>query len=140
MELSLLMERVLNYINRYAGVNPANGDALWYDKNGNLTTELKDSDKVLVGKSFHAPWQGGFGTAFSWKGISLSAQFSWVADRYMLNNDLISMSLTDVSLHTTSQTDFSRDGSSRVISPTSLDTEYLLSLTAVCLRTLRSCV
>ena len=75
------------YINRYAGVNPANGDALWYDKEGNLTTELKDSDKVLVGKSFHAPWQGGFGTTFSWKGLSLAAQFSWVADRYMLNND-----------------------------------------------------
>ena len=75
------------YINRYAGVNPANGDALWYDKDGNLTNELRDSDKVLVGKTFHAPWQGGFGTAFSWKGLSLSAQFSWVANRYMLNND-----------------------------------------------------
>ncbi|MBE6206212.1 MAG: TonB-dependent receptor [Rikenellaceae bacterium] len=75
------------YINRYAGVNPANGDALWYDKNGELTTELRDEDKVLVGKSYHAPWQGGFGTALSWKGLSLSAQFSWVADRYMLNND-----------------------------------------------------
>ena len=75
------------YINRYAGVNPANGDALWYDKNGELTTELRDEDKVLVGKSFHAPWQGGFGTALSWKGLSFSAQFSWVADRYMLNND-----------------------------------------------------
>lgn len=75
------------YINRYAGVNPANGDALWYDKNGELTTELRDEDKVLVGKSYHAPWQGGFGTALSWKGLSLTAQFSWVTDRYMLNND-----------------------------------------------------
>ena len=75
------------YINRYAGVNPANGDALWYTKDGELTNELKDSDKVLVGKSYHAPWQGGFGTAVSWKGLSLSAQFSWVADRWMLNND-----------------------------------------------------
>lgn len=75
------------YINRYAGVNPANGDALWYDKNGNLTNELRDEDKVMIGKSFHAPWQGGFGTTFSWKGLSLSAQFSWVADRWMINND-----------------------------------------------------
>lgn len=75
------------YINRYAGVNPANGDALWYDKNGELTTELHDEDKVLVGKSYYAPWQGGFGTALSWKGLSLSAQFSWVADRWMINND-----------------------------------------------------
>ena len=75
------------YINRYAGVNPANGDALWYDKDGNITNELRDEDKVLVGKSYIAPWQGGFGTALSWKGLSLTAQFSWVADRWMINND-----------------------------------------------------
>ena len=75
------------YINRYAGVNPANGDALWYDKDGNLTTELRNEDKVMIGKTYHAPWQGGFGTALSWKGLSLSAQFSWVGDRWMLNND-----------------------------------------------------
>ena len=75
------------YINRYAGVNPANGDALWYDKQGNLTNELRDEDKVLVGKSYHAPWQGGFGTSLSWKGFNLSAQFSWAGDRWMINND-----------------------------------------------------
>lgn len=75
------------YINRFAGVNPANGDALWYDKNGNLTNECLDEDKVLVGKTFFAPWQGGFGTSFSWKGLSVSTQFSWVADRWMINND-----------------------------------------------------
>ena len=75
------------YINRYAGVNPANGDALWYDKNGNITNELRDEDKVMIGKTYHAPWQGGFGTALTWKGLSLSAQFSWVGDRWMLNND-----------------------------------------------------
>jgi TonB-linked SusC/RagA family outer membrane protein len=75
------------YVNRYAGVNPANGDALWYDKDGNLTNELRDEDKVMVGKTYHAPWQGGFGTSLSWKGLSLSAQFSWVGDRWMINND-----------------------------------------------------
>ena len=75
------------YINRYAGVNPANGEALWYDKDGKITNELKDSDKVLIGKTFHAPWQGGFGTTLAYKGLSLSAQFSWVGDRWMINND-----------------------------------------------------
>ncbi len=75
------------YLNRYAGVNPATGDALWYTKDGELTTEYKESDKVMLGKSFTAPWQGGFGTSFSWKGLMLSAQFSWVADRWMFNND-----------------------------------------------------
>lgn len=75
------------FINRFAGVNPANGDALWYTKDGELTTELRESDKVLVGKSYFAPWMGGFGTSLSWKRLSASAQFSWVADRWMLNND-----------------------------------------------------
>lgn len=75
------------YINRYAGVNPANGDALWYTKDGELTNQLKDEDKVLIGKSYFAPWQGGFGTSLSWKGLSLSAQFSYVLDRWMINND-----------------------------------------------------
>ena len=75
------------YINRYAGVNPANGDALWYDKDGNITNVLRDEDKVMIGKTYHAPWQGGFGTNFGWKGLTLSAQFSWVGKRWMINND-----------------------------------------------------
>ena len=75
------------YMNRYAGVNPANGDALWYDKDGNLTNELRDSDRVLLGKSCNAPLQGGFGTMLSYRRLSLSAQFSWVGERYMVNND-----------------------------------------------------
>lgn len=75
------------YINRYAGVNPANGDALWLDKDGNITNEFRESDKVMTGKSFIAPWQGGFGTTVSWKGFSVNAQFSWVADRWVFNND-----------------------------------------------------
>ena len=41
----------------------------------------------MVGKNYIAPWQGGFGTTLSWKGFSLNAQFSWVADRWMFNND-----------------------------------------------------
>ena len=75
------------YINRYAGVNPANGDALWYDKDGNITNVLRDEDKVMIGKTYHAPWQGGFGTNFGWKGLTLSAEFSWVGKRWMINND-----------------------------------------------------
>ena len=75
------------FLNRFAGVNPVNGDALWYDKDGNITNEIRDSDKVMVGKSCIAPWMGGFGTSLAWKGLSLSAQFSWVADRWMVNND-----------------------------------------------------
>ena len=75
------------YINRYAGVNPANGDALWYTKDGEVTTEFNEGDKVMIGKNYIAPWQGGFGTTLSWMGLEFSAQFAWVADRWMINND-----------------------------------------------------
>lgn len=76
------------YMVRYAGVNPANGDALWYTKDGSITNEFSEEDRVLIeGKSFVAPWQGGFGTNLSWKGLMLSAQFSWMADRWVYNND-----------------------------------------------------
>lgn len=75
------------FINRYAGVNPANGDALWYTKDGRITNEFNENDKVMVGKNYMAPWQGGFGTTLTWRGLSLNAHFSWVADRWMFNND-----------------------------------------------------
>lgn len=75
------------YLVRYAGVNPANGDALWYTKDGEITNKYSEDDKVMLGKGYNAPWQGGFGTSLSWKGITLSAQFSWIGKRYMFNND-----------------------------------------------------
>lgn len=76
-----------HYLVRYAGVNSINGDALWYTKEGKITNEYNEDDKVLLGKSSVAPWQGGFGTNLSWKGLSVGAQFSWVKNRWMINND-----------------------------------------------------
>lgn len=76
-----------HYLVRYAGVNPINGDALWYTKDGKITNVYNEDDKVLLGKSSVAPWQGGFGTNLSWKGLAVNAQFSWVKDRWMVNND-----------------------------------------------------
>ena len=40
-----------------------------------------------MGKSRFAPWAGGFATSLAWKGISLNADFTWVANKYMWNND-----------------------------------------------------
>lgn len=76
-----------HYLVRYAGVNPVNGDALWYTRDGQVTNVYNEEDKVLSGKSYMAPWQGGFGTTLSWNGLSLDVQFSWVQGRWMLNND-----------------------------------------------------
>ena len=76
-----------HYLVRYAGVNPANGDALWFTKDGKITNVYDEEDKVLTGKTFMSPWMGGFGTRLAWRGLSLDVQFSWVSGRWMINND-----------------------------------------------------
>ncbi|MEG1188219.1 MAG: TonB-dependent receptor [Bacteroidales bacterium] len=76
------------FVTRYAGVNAATGDPLWLTKDGEITTEFSEDDRVFLdGKSYIAPWQGGFGTSLSYRGLALNATFSWIGDRYVMNND-----------------------------------------------------
>ncbi len=58
---------------------------MWYTKDGNLTKKYDDSDEVDLGKTFIAPWNGGFGVNARWKGISLRADFNWSAQKYIFN-------------------------------------------------------
>lgn len=74
------------FMPRYAGVNAANGDALWYTKEGEVVNYYNSDDAVFIDKLFVAPWNGGFTAAFSWKGIELSAFFNWMADKWVINN------------------------------------------------------
>lgn len=39
------------YLVEWAGVNPADGAALWYDENGNVTDKYEDADKKIVGSA-----------------------------------------------------------------------------------------
>ena len=76
------------YYVRYAGVDSRDGKQMWYDKNGNLTkTFNEEEDAVLIGKSMYAPYTGGFGTEFQWKGLTFSADFTWAKDKYLMSND-----------------------------------------------------
>ena len=73
---------------RNAGVDSRTGEPLYLDKDGNVTkTYNEERDAVFTGKNRYAPWIGGFGTNFSWKGLSLIADFTWQAGKYMANND-----------------------------------------------------
>jgi TonB-linked SusC/RagA family outer membrane protein len=75
------------YTNRYAGVNPANGAPLWYDKDGNITNEFREGDaQVLEGKNFFPPFSGGFNSTLSWNNFQLGVFFSFVQNKWMLNN------------------------------------------------------
>ena len=74
------------YMPRYAGVDPANGDALYYDKDGNVTNVFSSGNSVaLVGKSPLADMYGGLRTTFSYKGIDLTADFSFKQGNYVYN-------------------------------------------------------
>ncbi|MGL5683650.1 MAG: SusC/RagA family TonB-linked outer membrane protein [Marinifilaceae bacterium] len=75
------------FMPRFAGVNPANGDGLWYDKDGNVINYFSNENAVLLDKTYIAPLSGGFTSTFSYKGLSLSAFFNWVAKRYVVNNN-----------------------------------------------------
>ena len=76
------------YVVEYKGVNPANGNALFLDKDGNLTENLVDADRKFSDKQQYPVWQGGFGANVSYKGFSLSNQWVWFSDIYRNNLDL----------------------------------------------------
>lgn len=75
------------FYTRWVGVDPRDGYNMWLDKNGNLTKVFSEDDAVFTGKQRYAPWSGGFGTHISWKGISVSADFSFMIGQHMLNNE-----------------------------------------------------
>jgi TonB-linked SusC/RagA family outer membrane protein len=74
------------YVVRYAGVDPANGDALYYKLDGSTTNIYDPSDAVIVG-TIDPPQFGGFGTDLSWRGIGLNALFTYTIGGVVYNND-----------------------------------------------------
>jgi TonB-linked SusC/RagA family outer membrane protein len=58
------------YLYDYAGVNPANGEALWWTASGELSNKFTDARRVIKG-SPEPKLTGGLNTSLSWKGIVL---------------------------------------------------------------------
>ncbi|MDR1755656.1 MAG: SusC/RagA family TonB-linked outer membrane protein, partial [Culturomica sp.] len=69
------------------GVDPMDGTLVWRTKEGQLTKVYSDDDAVFNGMNMYADWSGGFSTSFSWNGLSLAADFSFVGKRYMWLNE-----------------------------------------------------
>lgn len=84
------------YVVRYQGVNPANGNPLFLDADGNLTEQLLDADRVSTGKSIYPVWQGGFGSNIGYKGFEFTTQWSFLADVYRNNLDVGTVEETSV--------------------------------------------
>ena len=73
---------------KYAGVNPATGRALFYDSLGNYTYSTVARDRVLLGPTGLAPYNGGFTNTFSFKGFSLDASFNYEYGRYATDGQI----------------------------------------------------
>lgn len=76
------------YVVEYKGVNPANGNALFLDNQGNLTEDLVDADRKFSDKQQYPVWQGGFGANVSYKNFYVTNQWVWFADIYRNNLEL----------------------------------------------------
>ncbi|TRX71804.1 TonB-dependent receptor [Carboxylicivirga sp. M1479] len=75
------------YLTEWAGVDESNGKGLWYRADGSVTDTYSDSDRQLHdGKVYLPPLTGGFTGTFSYKNLQLTAFFSWMADKWIINN------------------------------------------------------
>jgi len=67
----------------YAGVDPTNGEALWYDEDGNISN---DYSKAAYNYDYspEPKFIGGFNTSLSWKGFNLGAFFEFKGGNHVL--------------------------------------------------------
>ncbi|MFW6101704.1 MAG: SusC/RagA family TonB-linked outer membrane protein, partial [Bacteroidota bacterium] len=66
------------YLRKWAGVDPENGDPLWYvdGKDGETTNDYSEAERAHQGNSL-PDVTGGLTNTISWKGLSLSFQFNF---------------------------------------------------------------
>ncbi len=75
------------YAPRWAGVDPANGDALYYNTDGSVTNVYNaDVQSVPLSASMFPKLTGGITTDVRWKDFTLSALFSFVTGIDRWNN------------------------------------------------------
>ena len=75
-----------HYLVGWAGVNPANGQPLYTDKDGNVTNVYSEDNSRADFGSFNPEYTGGFGGDISYKGFTLSTLFTFQAEYYRFNN------------------------------------------------------
>ncbi len=76
------------YMQEWRGVNPETGEPQWTAEDGGVTSDYSQAVPVDLNKSLLAPYSGGFGFNVMWKGIGLTADFSWMAGNYAMNNTI----------------------------------------------------
>lgn len=74
---------------KFAGVDPRDGAALYYDLDGNITKQYSNDLKTWLDKSYMADWSGGFGSSLQWGNLTVAVDFSWIGERWMMVNETL---------------------------------------------------
>ena len=70
----------------WAGINPANGEPLFYNSDGDITNVYdSDANVLMSGKSPIADFDGGLNLYVAYKGFDLSTDFYFKSGNYILN-------------------------------------------------------
>jgi len=73
------------YLVRWAGVNPANGEPLYYTKDGEVTNSYNGDDAVLLDKTFTPTYFGNLNSRVSYLGFDASIEFYFQGGNYIQN-------------------------------------------------------
>ncbi|MHA4806785.1 SusC/RagA family TonB-linked outer membrane protein [Flavitalea flava] len=81
------------YLDRFQGVDPQTGKAIYLKKDGKTTTNTYDPNDRVTLSTADAPFNGGLNNSFRYKNFNLS--FSWV---YSYGNSIYNYALTQVEI------------------------------------------
>ncbi len=73
------------WMNKYAGINPADGRVMWYDIDGNTTYRRSGDDRQMVGK-YSPDFFGGLTNVFNYRNFRLSTFFQYEYGRSTYNS------------------------------------------------------
>jgi TonB-dependent starch-binding outer membrane protein SusC len=76
------------YTQKYSGVNPATGRPMWLDSLGNITYQVLAKDRVILGPTLLAPYNGGLTNTFRYKGFTVDASFNYEYGRYSTDGQI----------------------------------------------------
>lgn len=79
------------FVYKYLGVNPADGNLLFEDINGNPTENPTAADRKAYGKNHLPKYQGGFGLDFNYHNFFASTTFTFAAKVVRYDSDLSSL-------------------------------------------------
>ncbi|MCK8482397.1 SusC/RagA family TonB-linked outer membrane protein, partial [Flavihalobacter algicola] len=69
-------------------VNPANGNMLFLDIDGNLTEDITTNDQRATGKNIFPDYQGSFGFDADYKNFFFTTQFNYTIGVYRSDFDM----------------------------------------------------